>query len=118
MITIEYHHHVPLEQDLLVVLLLAMHIGNDIPQGETGSGLKWCPLRNEIEYTTCTVTRVTARRSVRGHCRQDIPLGVYNRKKERWTLRDKTDEIFYLLHLVRKRDDLSLTILDRIRSDP
>ena len=25
MIKVEYHHHVPLEQDLLVVLLLAMH---------------------------------------------------------------------------------------------
>ncbi len=30
MITIEYRHHIPLEQDLQVGLLLAMHIGNDI----------------------------------------------------------------------------------------
>jgi hypothetical protein len=118
MITIEYRQHVQLEQDLLVGLLLAMHIGNDIPQGEAGSGLKWCPLRNEIAYTACTVTRVTARRSTRGHCRQDIPLGVYDRKQKRWTLRDKTDEITYLLHLARKSDDMSLTILDRIRSAP
>ena len=80
--------------------------------------LKWCPLRNEIVYTVCTVTRVTGRRSTRGHCRQDIPLVVYDRKKQKWTLRDKTDEISYLLHLGRKRDDLSLTILDRIRSVP
>ena len=87
MITIEYRHHVPLEQDLLVGLLLVMHIGNDIPQGETRSGLKWCPFRNEIGYTSCTVTRVTVRRSVRRHYRQDIPLGVYDRKQQRWTLR-------------------------------
>ena len=95
-----------------------MHIGNDIPQGEAGSGLKWCPLRNEVAYTACTVTRVTARRSTRGHCRQDIPLGIYDRKQQRWTLKDKTDEITYLLHLARKGDYLSLTILDRIRSAP
>ena len=36
MITIEYRHRVPLEQDLLVGLLLAMYIGNDIPTGEEG----------------------------------------------------------------------------------
>ena len=29
MITIEYRQHVQLEQDLLVGLLLAMHIGNE-----------------------------------------------------------------------------------------
>ena len=51
MITIEYRQHFQLEQDPLVGLLLAMHIGNDIPQGEAGSGLKWCPLRNEIACT-------------------------------------------------------------------
>jgi hypothetical protein len=28
-----------------VGLLLAMHLGNDIPAGEAGSGLKWCPIR-------------------------------------------------------------------------
>ena len=92
MITIEYRQHVQLEQDLLVGLLLTMYIGNDIPEGEGGRGLKWCPLRNEIRCTACTVTRVTARRSTRGHCRQDIPLGVYDRQEQRWTLRDKTDE--------------------------
>ncbi len=118
MITIEYRQHVQLEQDLLVGLLLTMYIGNDIPEGESDSGLKWCPLRNEISCTARTVTRVTARRSTRGHCRQDIPLGVYDRQQERWTLRDKTDEVSYLLHLTRKRNDLSLTILDRIRSAP
>ncbi len=41
MITMEYRRHVPLEQDLLVGLLLAMHIGNDIPKGARGGGLKW-----------------------------------------------------------------------------
>ena len=95
-ITIEYRQHVQLEQDLLVGLLLAMYIGNDIPEGETVIGLKWFPLRNEIACTACTVTRVTARRSTRGHYRQDIPLGVYDRQQQRWTLRDKTDEISYL----------------------
>ncbi len=45
MITIEYRHHIPLEQDLQVGLLLAMHIVSDIPAGEAGSGLKWCPIR-------------------------------------------------------------------------
>jgi hypothetical protein len=34
MITIEYRHHIPLEQNLHVVLLLAMHMGNDIPTGD------------------------------------------------------------------------------------
>jgi hypothetical protein len=80
MITIEYRQHIQLEQDLLVGLLLAMYIGNDIPEGETGSGLKWCPLRNEMASTACMVTRVTARRTTRGQCRQDIPLGVYDRQ--------------------------------------
>ena len=40
------------------------------------------------------------------------------RKQQRRTLKDKTDEITYLLHLKSKSDDLSLTILDRIRSVP
>jgi hypothetical protein len=86
MITIEYHHHIPLEQDLHVVLLLPIHMGNDIPAGEAGRGLKWCPIRNELAHTSCTVTRVSVRRSTRGHCRQDIPLGIYDRKQQRWTL--------------------------------
>ena len=118
MIKVEYRHHVPLEQDLLVGLLLTMNIGNDIPQGTVGSGLKWFPLRNEVTYTDCTVTRVTTRRSTREHCRQDIPLVIYDRNQQRWTLEGKTDEITYLLHLVRKSDDLSLTIPDRIRLSP
>ena len=118
MITIEYRHHIPLEQDLHVGLLLAMHIGNDIPAGETGSGLKWCPIRNELAHTSCTVTRVSARRSTRGHCRQDIPLGIYDRKQQRWTLKDRTDEIAYLLKLAVKNDDSSMTILNKIRSAP
>jgi hypothetical protein len=104
MITIEYRHHTPLEQDLQVGLLLVMHIGNDIPTGEAGSGLKWCPIRNELAHTSCTVTRVSARRSTRGHCRQDIPLGIYDRKQQRWTLKDKTDEIAYLMTLTGKSD--------------
>ena len=70
-----------------------MYMGNDIPTGETGSGLKWCPIRNEMSHTSCTVTRVSARRSTRGHCRQDIPLGIYDRKQQKWTLKDRTDEI-------------------------
>jgi hypothetical protein len=118
MITIEYRHHTPLEQDLQVGLLLAMHIGNDIPTGEAGSGLKWCPIRNELAHTSCTVTRVSARRSTRGHCRQDIPLGIYDRKQQRWTLKEKTDEIAYLLKLAGKSDDSSMIILDKIRSAP
>jgi hypothetical protein len=118
MITIEYRHHIPLEQDLHVSLLLAMHIDNDIPTGEAGSGLKWCPIRNEIAHTSCTVTRVSARRSTRGHCRQDIPLGIYDRKQQRWTLKGKTDEIAYLLKLAGKSEDSSMIILDKIRSDP
>jgi hypothetical protein len=81
MITIEYRSHTPLEQDLQVGLLLAMYIGNDIPTGEAGSGLKWCRIRNEMSHTSCTVKRVSARRSTRGHCRQDIPLGIYDRKQ-------------------------------------
>jgi hypothetical protein len=50
MITIAYRQYVQLEQDLLVGLLLAMYIDNDIPQGEGDNGLKWCPLRNEMTY--------------------------------------------------------------------
>ena len=69
MITIEYRHRVSLEQDLLVGLLLVMHIGNDIPKDEDGCGLKWYPIRNEMGVTTCTVTKVTDRRTTRGHCR-------------------------------------------------
>ena len=69
MITIEYRHRTPLEQDLQIGLLMAMYIGNDIPAGEEGCGLKWCPLRNEIGTTACTVTKVTTRRTTRGHCR-------------------------------------------------
>jgi hypothetical protein len=41
MITIEYRPRTPLEQDLLIGLLLAMYIGNDIPLDEEGCGLKW-----------------------------------------------------------------------------
>ena len=95
-----------------------MHVGNDIPTGEAGSGLKWCPIRNEMSHTSCTVTRVSARRSTRGHCRQDIPLGIYDRKHQRWTLKDRTDEIAYLLKLAGKSDDSSMTIFDKIRSAP
>jgi hypothetical protein len=51
-------------------------------------------------------------------CCQDIPLGIYDRKQQRWTLKDKTDEIAYLLKLAGKSDDSSMIILDKIRSDP
>ena len=118
MITIEYRPHIPLEQDLQVGLLLAMYMGNDIPTGQAGSGLKWCPIRNEMSHTSCTVTRVSARRSTRGHCRQDIPLGIYDRKQQRWTLKDRTDEITYLMKLAGRSDDSSMTILDKIRAAP
>ena len=52
------------------------------------------------------------------HCSQDIPLGIYDRKQQRWTLKDKTDEIAYLLKLAGKSDDSSMIILDKIRSAP
>jgi len=74
MITVSYRPHTPMEQDILVGILLTMHIGNDIPDGEKGSGSKWCPLRNTLAYTACTVTRVSARRTTRGHYRQDISI--------------------------------------------
>ena len=117
-ITIEYRRHVPLEQDLLVGLLLALHMGNDIPEGSRGGGLKWCPLRNEPSYTACTVTKVTSRRTTGGHCRQDIPLGEYDWKHRRWTLKGKHKEVEYLVNLVKKGDDSSLVILDKLRSTP
>ena len=93
MITINYRPQVPMEQDILVGILLAMHMGNDIPEGSRGAGLKWCPIRNETAYTACTVTRVSVRRTTRGHCRQDIPLGAYDRKQQRWTLKGNHTEV-------------------------
>ncbi len=71
-----------------------------------------------MAHTSCTVTRVSARRSTRGPYRQDIPLGIYDRKQQRWTLKDRTDEITYLLKLAVKDDDSSMIILDKIRSAP
>jgi len=41
MITVNYRPHTPMEQDILVGVLLAMYMGNDIPDGEKGSGFKW-----------------------------------------------------------------------------
>ena len=102
MITVNYRPQVPMEQDILVGILLAMHMGNDIPDGERGSGIKWCPLRNEVTYTTCTVTRISVRRTTRGHCRHDIPLGTYDRKQQRWTLKGNYTEVDYLMKLIRK----------------
>ena len=118
MITISYRPQVPMEQDILVGILLAMYIGNDIPEGSRGSGLKWDPIRNEMAYTACTVTRVSARRTTRGHCRQDIPLGAYDRKQQRWTLKGHHKEIEYLMQMIRRGDDASLAILDKIRAAP
>jgi hypothetical protein len=118
MITVNYRPHVPMEQDILVGILLAMHMGNDIPEGGRGSGLKWCPLRNELTYTVCTVTRVSTRRTTRGHCRQDIPLGTYDRKQQRWTLKGNQTEVEYLMKLIRRGDDVSLAILEKIRASP
>ena len=118
MITIEYHRHVPLEQDDLVGLLLTMNIGNDIPEVSRDGGLKWCPLRNETSYTAYTVTKVTTRSTTRGYYRQDIPLDEYDRKHRRWTLQGKHKEVEYLVNLVKKGDDVSLVILDKLRSTP
>ena len=59
MITVSYRPHTPMEQDILVGILLAMHIGNDIPDGEKGSGFKWCPLRNALAYTAGIIWRWT-----------------------------------------------------------
>ena len=41
MITVNYRPHIPMEQDILVGVLLAMHMGNDIPNGERGCAHKW-----------------------------------------------------------------------------
>ena len=46
MITTEYRQRIPLEQDLLVGILLVIYMGYDIPKGEKGSGLKWCLVPN------------------------------------------------------------------------
>ena len=116
MITIEYRPRIPLEQDLLVGLLLVMHMGNDIPRDEEGCGLKWCPIRNKLGETTCTITKVTTRRTTRGHCRQEIPLGEYDRNRQRWSLKGKTKETSYLLKLATKGDNSSLAILNKIRT--
>ena len=116
MITIEYRPRVSLEQDLLVGLLLTIHIGNDIPTDEDGCGLKWCPIRNELGTTTCTVTKVMVRRTTRGHCRQEIPLGEYDRNRQRWSLKGKTKETSYLLKMVMRGDESSLAILNKIRT--
>ena len=71
-----------------------------------------------MAYTACTVTRVSTRRTTRGHCRQDIPLGTYDRKQERWTLKGNHTEVDYLMKLIRKGDDASLAILEKIRVAP
>ena len=107
-----------MEQDILVGVLLAMHMGNDIPDGERGCAHKWCPLRNTLAHTACTVTRVSARRTTKGHCRQDIPLGTYDRKLRRWTLRGKHTEVDNLMSLIRKGDDVSLAVLEKMRAAP
>ncbi len=118
MITVNYHPHTPMEQDILVGILLVMYMGNDIPKGEKDIGFKWCPLRNTLTYTSCTVTRVSARHTTRGHYRQDIPLGTYDRKQQRWTLRGNHTEVDYLMKLIRKGDDVSLATLEKIRTAP
>lgn len=79
----------------------------------------WNSLRdnvNEMGTTVCTVTKVTVRRTSRGHCRQDIPLGEYDRKLQGWTLQVKTRETMYLMKLTTRGDDSSLEILNKIRS--
>ena len=118
MITVNYRPHTPMEQDILVGVLLAMYMGNDIPDGEQGSGFKWCPLRNTLTHTACTVTRVSARRTTRGHCRQDIPLGMYDRKQRRWTLKGNHTEVAKLMSLIKKGDDVSLAVLEKMLAAP
>ncbi len=118
MITVNYRPHIPMEQDILVGVLLAMYMDNDIPNGERGCAHKWCPLRNTLAHTACTVTRVSARRTTKGHCRQDIPLGTYDRKLQRWTLRGKHTEVDKLMSLIRKGDDVSLAVLEKMRASP
>ncbi len=71
-----------------------------------------------MAYTACTVTRVSSRRTTRGHCRQDIPLGTYDRKKHRWTLKGNHTEVDYLMKLIRKGDNVSLSKLEKIRAAP
>ena len=116
MITIEYRHRVSLEQDLRVGLLLAMHIGSYIPMDKEVCGLKWCPIRNEMGTTACTVTKVTVRRTARGHCRQEIPMGEYDRNRRRWSLKGKTKETLYLRKMATRVGDSSLAILNKIRT--
>jgi hypothetical protein len=116
MITIEYRPRIPLEQDLLIGLFLEIHIGNDIPRDDEGCGLKWCPIRNKLGETTSRVTKVTSRRTTRGHCRQEIPMGSYDRDRQRWTFKGKTKETAYLLKLASKGDNSSLSILNKIRT--
>jgi hypothetical protein len=87
-----------------------MHMGNDIPEGVRASELKWRPLRNEVAYTSCTVTRVSARHTTRDHCRQDIPLGTCDRKQQRRTLKGNHTEVDFLIKLVRRGDDVSPVI--------
>jgi hypothetical protein len=53
-----------------------------------------------------------------GHCRQDIPLGAYDRKQQRWTLKVHHKEIEYLMQMIRRGNDASLAILDKIRAAP
>ncbi len=118
MITVNYRPHIPLEQDILVGVLLAMHMGNDIPVGERGCAHKWCPVRNTMSYSACTVTKVSSRRTTRGHCRQDIPLGMYDRKLRRWTLKGNHKEVDKLMSLIRKGDDVSLDVLEKMRGAP
>ena len=74
MITIEYRPKIPLEQDLLVDLLLVMHMGNDIPRDDEGCGFKWCPIRNETGETTCTITKG----HIQTHYKGPLPTGDTN----------------------------------------
>jgi hypothetical protein len=115
MITIEYRPRIPLKHDLLVGLLLAMHMGNDIPRDDEGCELKWCPIRNKLDETTCTITKVTSRRTTRGHCRQEIPMGVYDRNRQRWTFKGKTKRDLVLIETSNQRRQL---LASDSRQDP
>jgi hypothetical protein len=108
----------PIRMDHTNCLQVAIKTLQIIPVGERGCSHKWCPVRNTMSYSACTVTKVSARRTTRGHCRQDIPLGMYDRKLRTWTLKGNHKEVDKLMSLIRKGDDVSLAVLEKIRASP
>jgi hypothetical protein len=43
---------------------------------------------------------------------------VYDRKQQRWTLKGNHVEVEYLMKLIRRGDDVSLAILEKMRTTP